>query len=47
MFVLFFFIPYFHPLFSCFSSGLVEIEDVPQVSCLGKFITFSAKQVSN
>ncbi|UIP91294.1 hypothetical protein IYZ83_003890 [Wolbachia pipientis] len=22
MFVLFFFIPYFHPLFSCFSSGL-------------------------
>ncbi|WP_353277463.1 hypothetical protein [Wolbachia endosymbiont (group B) of Villa cingulata] len=22
----------------------VEIEDVPQVSCLGKFITFSAKQ---
>ncbi|UIP91527.1 hypothetical protein IYZ83_005220 [Wolbachia pipientis] len=23
MFVLFFFIPYFHPLFSCFSSGLV------------------------
>ncbi|UIP91411.1 hypothetical protein IYZ83_004565 [Wolbachia pipientis] len=24
MFVLFFFIPYFHPLFSCFSSGLVS-----------------------
>ncbi|WP_267959066.1 hypothetical protein [Wolbachia pipientis] len=23
MFVLFFFIPYFHPLFSCFSSGLI------------------------
>ncbi|UIP91711.1 hypothetical protein IYZ83_000245 [Wolbachia pipientis] len=23
MFVLFFFIPYFHPLFSCFSSGLL------------------------
>lgn len=22
----------------------VKIEDVPQVSCLGKFITFSAKQ---
>ncbi|WP_267959042.1 hypothetical protein [Wolbachia pipientis] len=25
MFVLFFFIPYFHPLFSCFSSGLIVI----------------------
>ncbi|UIP91484.1 hypothetical protein IYZ83_004995 [Wolbachia pipientis] len=24
MFVLFFFIPYFHPLFSCFSSGLMK-----------------------
>ncbi|UIP91646.1 hypothetical protein IYZ83_005900 [Wolbachia pipientis] len=26
MFVLFFFIPYFHPLFSCFSSGLLFIK---------------------
>ncbi|WP_267959048.1 hypothetical protein [Wolbachia pipientis] len=24
MFVLFFFIPYFHPLFSCFSSSLFK-----------------------
>ncbi|UIP92137.1 hypothetical protein IYZ83_002870 [Wolbachia pipientis] len=31
MFVLFFFIPYFHPLFSCFSSGLVLIFSLSKI----------------